>query len=213
MDSLLSPWTLEIAKCSKAEDDILGILAASITPRSKIDEALIKLALMKDPRRQVQAPIPTVEAHEELYVVSFDGSARMKRGGGAYSAILWKLPGWTVMKARSGYAESLTFNEAEYHGFLLGLELLQEVAPKRLVVCGDSNLVVRQVRGEIDCKAPGLTLLRRKVLDQLQKWPDHDVVHVKRDWNASADSLASTALQHQCGVLWKEKPGGKIWSL
>ncbi|KAG2761765.1 hypothetical protein PC129_g8188 [Phytophthora cactorum] len=111
--AFLSPWTLEIVKCSKGEDEILGILAASITPRSKIDEALTKIAPMKEPRRQVQAPIPTVEAHEELYVVSFDGSARVKRGGGAYSAILWKLPGWTVMKARSGYAESLTVNEAE----------------------------------------------------------------------------------------------------
>ncbi|KAG3069596.1 hypothetical protein PI125_g23174 [Phytophthora idaei] len=199
--ALLSPWTLEIVKCSKGEDEILGILAASITPRSKIDETLTKIAPMKEPRRQVQAPISTVEAHEELYVVNFDGSARVKRGGGAYSAILWKLPGWTVMKARSGYAESLTVNEAEYRGLLLGLELLQEVDPKRLEVCGDSNLVVRQVRGEIDCMAPGLTLLRRKVLDQLQKWPDHDVVHAKRDWNTSSDSPASAALQHQCGVL------------
>ncbi|KAG2984996.1 hypothetical protein PC118_g8555 [Phytophthora cactorum] len=129
---------------------------------------------MKEPRRQIQALIPTVQVHEELYVVRFDGSARVKRGGGPYSAILWKLPGWTVMKARSGNAESLTVNEAEYHGFLLGLELLQEVDPKRLVVCGDSNLVVRQVRGEIDCKAPGLTLQRQ---------------------------LASVALQRQCGVL------------
>ncbi|KAG2779364.1 hypothetical protein Pcac1_g10718 [Phytophthora cactorum] len=189
--ALLSPWTLEIVKCSKGEDEIVGILAASITPRSKIDEALTKIAPMKEPRRQVQAPISTVQAHEELYVVSFDGSTRVKRGGGAYSAILWKLPEWIVMKARFGYAKSLTVNEAEYHGFLLGLEPLQEVDPERVVVCGDSNLIVRQVRGEIDCKAPGLMLLRQKVLDQLQKCHDHDVVHVKRDWNASADSLAS----------------------
>ncbi|KAG3053216.1 hypothetical protein PI125_g26040 [Phytophthora idaei] len=38
--AFLSPWTLEIVKCSKGEDEILGILAASTTPRSKIDEAL-----------------------------------------------------------------------------------------------------------------------------------------------------------------------------
>ncbi|KAG3075189.1 hypothetical protein PI124_g20482 [Phytophthora idaei] len=62
--ALLSPWTLEIVKCSKGEDETLWILAATITPRSKIDEALTKIAPMKEPRRQVQAPIPTVEAHE-----------------------------------------------------------------------------------------------------------------------------------------------------
>ncbi|OWZ00713.1 reverse transcriptase [Phytophthora megakarya] len=115
-------------------------------------------------------------------------SARVKRGGGAYSAILWKLPEWRVLKARSGYAEGLTVNEAEYHGLLLCLDLLEDLAPQRLVICGDSNQVIRQVRGEIDCKASGLTLLH------------HELLHVKQDWNGSADSLASAALQRQCGI-------------
>ncbi|POM72873.1 LOW QUALITY PROTEIN: Reverse transcriptase [Phytophthora palmivora] len=85
---------------------------------------------------------------------SFDGSARVKRGGGAYSAILWKLPEWTVIQARSAYAEDLTVNEAEYHGLLLCLDLLNTVEHKRVAFCGDSNLVIRQVRGEIECNAP-----------------------------------------------------------
>ncbi|OWY98001.1 LOW QUALITY PROTEIN: reverse transcriptase, partial [Phytophthora megakarya] len=146
----------------------------------------------------IEAPIPTIGRDEELYVVSFDGSARVKRSGGAYSGILWRLPEWRVVKARSGYAEGLTVNEAEYHGLLLCLDLLEGLDPQRLVICGDSNLVIRQVRGEIDCKAPGLTLLR--ALDRLQKWPDHELLHVKRDWNGSANSLAGAALQRQCGI-------------
>ncbi|OWY97928.1 reverse transcriptase [Phytophthora megakarya] len=109
----------------------------------------------------------------ELYIVSFDGSAHVKSGGGAYSAILWRLPEWRVVKARSGYAEGLTVNEAEYHGLLLCLDLLEDLDPQRLVICGDSNLVIRQVRGEIDY---------------------HELLHVKRDWNGSA------ALQRQCGI-------------
>ncbi|OWZ02052.1 reverse transcriptase [Phytophthora megakarya] len=183
--TLLSPWTLEITK-------------SSITPRSEVDKALISIALKKEPRRKIQAPIPTIRREEDLYVVSFDGSARVKRGGGAYSAILWKLPEWRVLKARSGYAEGLTVNEAEYHGLLLCLDLLEDLDPQRLVICGD--LVIRQVRGEIDCKAPGLTLLRQRALDRLRTWPDHELLHVKRDWNGSADSIASAALQRQCGI-------------
>ncbi|OWY90751.1 reverse transcriptase, partial [Phytophthora megakarya] len=73
-------------------DEILGTLAASITPRSEVDKALISIAPKKESRRKIQAPIPTVRSDEDLYVASFDGSARVKRGGGAYSAILWKLP-------------------------------------------------------------------------------------------------------------------------
>nr|KAE8920000.1 hypothetical protein PF009_g29700 [Phytophthora fragariae] len=177
--ALLSPWTLEIVKCTKGEDEILGVLAASITPRSAMDDALVATAPQKEPRRQVQAPIPTVRADEELVVVSFDGSARVKRGGDAYSAIVWKLPEWSVVKARSGYAEGLTVNEAEYNGLLLSFDLLDNLDRGRLVICGDSNLVVRQARGEIDCKAPKLVLLRQKVLDRLREWPKHDLIHVK----------------------------------
>ncbi|OWZ04641.1 LOW QUALITY PROTEIN: reverse transcriptase [Phytophthora megakarya] len=198
--ALLSPWTLEITKCVKGEDEILGALAANITPRSEVDKALISIAPKKEPRRKIQAPIPTIGRDEELYVVSFDGSARVKRGGGAYSAILWRLPEWRVVKARSGYAEGLTVNEAEYHGLLLCLDLLEDLDPQHLVICGDSNLVIREVRGEIDCKAPGLTLLRQRALDRLRTWPDHELLHVKRDGNGSADSLASAALERRCGI-------------
>ncbi|OWY97810.1 reverse transcriptase, partial [Phytophthora megakarya] len=205
--ALLAPWTLEITKCTKGEDEILGAIAASITPRAKIDDALTEIAPRKEPKRRIQTPIPTVDRDEVLWVISFDGSARVKRGGGAFSAILWSLPGWGVVKARSGYLENLTVNEAEYNGLILGLDLLEGLDRRRLVICGDSNLVIRQVRGEIDCKAPGLTLLKRKALDLLRKWNDHELVHVKRDWNGSADSLASAALQRQKGIEVPEGPG------
>ncbi|KAE9293119.1 hypothetical protein PR003_g24588, partial [Phytophthora rubi] len=202
--ALLSPWTLEIVKCTKGEDEILGTIAATITPRAEVDQALIAIAPQKEPRRKIQAPIPTVYPGESLWVVSFDGSARVKRGGGAYSAILWKLPEWTVVKARSEYVDGLTVNEAEYRGLLLCMDLLEGEDQQRLVICGDSNLVIRQVRGEIDCKAPGLTILRQKALDRLLAWPDHELLHVKRDWNGSADSLAGAALQRQAGVEVEE---------
>nr|KAE8920668.1 hypothetical protein PF009_g29042 [Phytophthora fragariae] len=84
------------------------------------------------------------------------------------------------------------------------MDLLEGENQQRLVICGDSNLVIRQVRGEIDCKAPGLTLLRQKALDRLLVWPDHELLHVKRDWNGSADSLAGGALQLQAGVEVEE---------
>ncbi|OWY91019.1 reverse transcriptase [Phytophthora megakarya] len=147
--ALLSSWILEIVKCNKSEDEIL------VSPPIR-SRQLISIAPKKEPRRKIQAPIPTVRSDEDLYVASFDGSARVKRGGGAYSAIL------------SGYVEGLTANEAEYHDLLLCLNLLEGTDPLRLVICGDTNLVIRQVRGEIDCKAPGLTLLRQKALDRLQ---------------------------------------------
>ncbi|GMF42371.1 unnamed protein product [Phytophthora fragariaefolia] len=174
--ALLSNWTLEIVKCTKGEDEILGVIAASITPRENVDSILTSIAPRKQPRQIISIPPPTVESDEELLVVIFDGSARVKRGGGAFSAIVWSLPDWTVISGASEYKANLTVNEAEYHGLLLCFDLLakQHVDHNRLVICGDSNLVIRPMRGEIECKAPSLKLLR-------------------------ADKFASAALQREAG--------------
>ena len=169
--ALLSNWTLEIRRSEKGEDEILGTLAASITPREEVDEVLI--APRKQPKQKVSMPPPTAEVGEDLLVVSFDGSARVKGKGGAYSAIVWKLPDWTIAVAASKFATDLTVNEAEYRGLLLGFDLLAGQTRGRVIICGDSNLVIRQMRGEIDCKAPGLQLLRSKAVEKLRSWPTH----------------------------------------
>ncbi|ETO60053.1 hypothetical protein F444_21691 [Phytophthora nicotianae P1976] len=177
--ALLSPWTLEIVKCTRGEDEILGTIAASFTPRETVDSILSSIAPRKQPHQLIPAVIPTVEQGEELLVVSFDGSARVKRGGEACSAIVWKLPEWIVRS----------------------FDLLSSLDRGRLIICGDSNLVIRLMRGEIEFKAPGLTPLRRRALGRLRTWPAHEFLHAKRDWNQSADRLANTALHQQEGTV------------
>lgn len=104
------------------------------------------------------------------------------------------------MTAASEYAMELTVNEAEYRGLLLSFDLLVNQTRERVTICGDSNLVIRQMRGEIDCKAPGVKLLRHKAMQKLRSWPIHEFLHMKRDWNQSGDRLASTALQYEKGM-------------
>ncbi|OWZ09001.1 LOW QUALITY PROTEIN: reverse transcriptase [Phytophthora megakarya] len=135
-------------------------------------------------------PVPKIGPTESLHVISFDGSARVKREGGAFSAVL---PNWDVVKAAPGYAEGLTVNEAEYRGMILGLSLPEDLDVARLIICGDSNLVVRQMRGEMDCKSPGLKLLGTRCPN------DPDTSFYMSDWNASADMLAGQTLQRQGG--------------
>ena len=87
------------------------------------------------------------------------------------------------MAAASEYTPDLTVNEAEYRGLLLSFDLLADQARGRVIICGDSNLVIRQMRGEIDCKAPGLQLLRHRDMDRLRSRPSHEFLHMKRDCN------------------------------
>ena len=71
----------------------------------------------------------------------------------------------------------------------------------RVSGCGDTNLVIQQIRGEIDCNAPGLELLRHMAIDELISWTIHQFLHSKRDWNKSANRLASMALQREEGSI------------
>ena len=129
---------------------------------------LIAISSRKDCRLKISTPPSTVEVDENSLVVSFDGSARIKKKGGSYSAVIWKLPEWTIVAAESRYTHDLTVNEAEYDGLLLCFELLAYLDRGRVILCGDSNLVSRQTRGDIDCKAPGRQMLRHKALDKLR---------------------------------------------
>ena len=79
------------------------------------------------------------------------------------------------MNVAAKYATDLTVNEAEYSGLLLGFDLLVDQERGRIIICGDSIVVIRQMRGEIDCKAPGLPLLRHKAMEKLRSWPIHKI--------------------------------------
>ena len=118
-----------------------------------------------------------------LLVASFDRSARAQKNGGAYDAVIWKLTEWTILSAASRFCSGLNVNEAEYNGLLLCSEILAKQTRGRVIVCSDSNLVIRQMRGDIVCTASELHLLRHKALDQLRSWTVHEFLHIKRDWN------------------------------
>ena len=133
---MLSNWTMEVKKCERGEEEILGMLAASITPREEVEEMLIAISPRKDCRLKISTPPPTVEADEKLLFASFDGPARIKKRWGSYSTVIWKLPEWTILAAESRYALDLTVNEAEYNGLLLCFELLADLNRGQVILWG-----------------------------------------------------------------------------
>ncbi|ETK89012.1 hypothetical protein F441_06957 [Phytophthora nicotianae CJ01A1] len=88
--ALLSPWTLEIVKCTRGEDEILGTIAASITPRENIDSILSPIA----PRKQPRQLIPTVEQGEELVVIRGEIACKAPRLTPLPRRVLDRLKTW-----------------------------------------------------------------------------------------------------------------------
>ena len=82
--ALLWNRTLEARRFEKGEDERLGTLAASITPRAEVDELLIVISLQRQQRQTITIPPPTGETDENLLVISFESSASTTRKRGAY---------------------------------------------------------------------------------------------------------------------------------
>jgi len=45
-------------------------------------------------------------------------------------------------------------NEAEYEAFIAGLKILKKLGAKKIFVYSDSELVIKQVKGEYEAKHP-----------------------------------------------------------
>jgi ribonuclease HI len=124
--------------------------------------------------------------------VYFDGASRGNPGPSAVGYVVVTDDG-VVAEGGERVGET-TNNRAEYAALVRALEVAADCGFDEVDVRGDSELVVRQVRGEYDAADPGLRERRvrvRALLDGFARW---SLTHVPREVNARADELASEAL-------------------
>lgn len=82
-----------------------------------------------------------------------------------------------------------THNTAEWNALILGLRLALTHGERRVVVRGDSRLVVEQVNGESKTKHPGLRPLRAQAAQLLALFESWSVEWIPREENWRADAL------------------------
>jgi ribonuclease HI len=122
----------------------------------------------------------------------FDGGSRGNPGPAAV--------GWVIVTDDGIAAEGserigrATNNQAEYEALVRGLEAAADYGFDELHVRGDSQLVVRQVRGEWDTNDPQLREKRVRVRELLDRFGEWSIDHVPREINDRADELVNQAL-------------------
>ncbi len=149
---------------------------------------------------------PATPGSQFTYSLYTDGASRGNPGEAGAGIILKNSSGRTVRRMRK-YLGSMTNNQAEYNALLLGLNLARMSGVKNLSVYLDSELIVRQVNGEYRVKNPEIKPLYRKVLQMLQEFDKINILHVPREMNGEADSLANQAID----LKDEEKTAG-AWS-
>ena len=87
-------------------------------------------------------------------------------------------------------------NVAEYLALLEALQCAVALNASKLHVYSDSEVVVRQMLGDYSCRSPRLYSLHwtcRKLARSL----DFSISHIRREHNAEANHLASTAARRR----------------
>ncbi len=83
-------------------------------------------------------------------------------------------------------------NVAEYVALLEALQRAVELNAKTLHVFSDSEVIVKQMRGEYSCRSPRLYCLNW-ICRKLARSLEFSISHVRREHNTEANSLANRA--------------------
>jgi ribonuclease HI len=121
-----------------------------------------------------------------------DGAARGNPGPAAYAIVLAR-PGLPVVEEADTIGKA-TNNVAEYTALVEGLELATELGVKKLAVFSDSELMVKQMRGEYRVKNEDLRPLYEEAKRLAASFESFTITHVRREQNKRADEIGNEAL-------------------
>jgi ribonuclease HI len=120
----------------------------------------------------------------------FDGSAR-QQGGGAGVVLID--PSRDQVKYMVHLEFKATNNMAEYEALIFGLSAALSLGICQLLVKGDSQLIIKQVRGECSCNQPWLAAYLLHVRKLEKDFTSLELQHVPRAHNSAADELSTRA--------------------
>ena len=95
---------------------------------------------------------------------------------------------------------SVTNNIAEYEALIWGLENVSALGYSDVAVFADSELLVKQLNGQYRVKNEGLKPLFARASALLHGFARSKVSHVRREYNAAADTMANEAMDTRSTV-------------
>ena len=164
----------------------------SIARRSTASRSTASRSAAK-PRTEVAETLaaPDLLAH-------IDGGARGNPGPAGYGVHLTTAAGEPVAEIY-GYLGVATNNIAEYAALLALLEHALALRPARLAIRSDSELLIRQMKGEYRVKDAKLKVLHTEARRLAAGLTAVSFEHVRRERNREADALANRAMDEKAG--------------
>jgi len=131
------------------------------------------------------------------FVAYVDGGCHGSPGPSGIGIVIEKPDGERVKIAKwIGHQDN---NVAEYVALLEALQHALKLDAKKLEVFSDSELVVKQMKGEYECRSPRLYSLNW-TCRKLARYLDFQIAHIPRKENEEANQLANQAIVNRIAV-------------
>jgi ribonuclease HI len=132
----------------------------------------------------------------KTYVLQFDGGSRGNPGlAGAGMVIFDSETGDEIWCGWKYHSDNATNNLAEYLGLLCGLKCAKSLGIRHLIVEGDSQLIVRHLKGQYKCREETLKVFFHAAKEIIaHDFDTFDIRHIPRAENSRADFLANHAM-------------------
>lgn len=140
-------------------------------------------------------PSPRPASKPKSLTGRIDGGARGNPGPAGIGVLLEDDAG--RREEIYGFLGAATNNVAEYVALLVLLHHGIRRGAARLAVHSDSELLVRQIKGEYRVKNPRLQQLHAEARRLMRRIPEVTVRHVRREENQDADRLANRAMDER----------------
>jgi ribonuclease HI len=140
-------------------------------------------------------------------VAYIDGASRGNPGPAAAAFVLKDSVGNKV-QAKAFFLGHATNNVAEYTALVKALAAIKQLAPDcaEVALFSDSELLVKQVKGEYKVKSEQIRSLFLQAVDLLAEFTSWKIQHIMRDKNKESDKLVNQALNLERDLEDKPAP-------
>ena len=160
-----------------------------------LQDLLLKSAQRMEESTKTPQSLPSREETLEFFIHA-DGASRGNPGEAGIGAVIADTEGRTVKEIKR-FLGMATNNVAEYRAVIFALEQAWQLGAAKVRVYLDSELVVRQLRGEYRVREAHLQTLHQQAMKTLNCFSQYRIQNIPREENRRADQLANEAIDQR----------------
>ncbi|HLL88453.1 MAG TPA: ribonuclease HI family protein [Tepidisphaeraceae bacterium] len=148
-------------------------------------------------------------AMEETLTLEFDGGSRGNPGPAGIGVVVRAADG-TPLVTLGRFIGRATNNVAEYRALITAMEEAKRLGATRVAIRGDSELIIKQMKGEYRVKHPDMKVLYDEAQHVLRTFDGATIGHNLRHKNELADKLANLAMDRRRDVTDVDGDAGAV---